>query len=255
MTAAVHMLPQLVLLIFVLHTSMRCWSQLPMPRLSQIIWKTSLLCLTALRGAAAPERLPVEQNRWRLDASRCATSVAHLPVSVRSAEGKEAKEFPGLGFFNQTVPPSSAGSKRRKSGSSGGPTRRRRRHTASSYDSLRQGRCITALQAKARGQPSERAPHCALNPISSGGTGRRGGRRGKLRRRSARVTGKGGDLTFKIKALAQKGESVSGKKRGQRWLIIIADDYLINTMMFVPLMKKLIIFVFWWIEYYWFIKC
>lgn len=128
--------------------------------------------------------------------------------------GKRSKEFPGLGFFNQTVPPSSAGSKRRKGGSSGGPTRRRRRHTASSYDSLRQGRCITALQAKARGQPSERAPHCALNPISSGGTGRRGGRRGKLRRRSARVTGKGGDLVFKIKALAQKCESVSGGKKG-----------------------------------------
>lgn len=131
--------------------------------------------------------------------------------------GKRSKEFPGLGFFNQTVPPSSAGSKRRKSGSSGGPTRRRRRrHTASSYDSLRQGRCITALQAKAHGQPSERAPHCALNPISSGGTGRRGGRRGKLRRRSARVTGKGGDLAFKIKALALKTrESVSGKKGGE----------------------------------------
>lgn len=95
MTAAVHMLPQLVLLIFVLHTSKRCWSQLPMPRLSQIIWKTSLLCLTALRGAAAPELLPVEQNRWRLDASRCATSIAHLPVSVRSAEGKEAKSSQG----------------------------------------------------------------------------------------------------------------------------------------------------------------
>lgn len=139
-----------------------------MPRLSQILSQTSSSSPARRRCAGAPtcgaDQVPTGCKQVRNEHSS--------PTSFSALRrGKRSKEFPGLCFFNQTVPASSAGSRRRKSGSSGGPTRRRRRrHTASSYTSLHQGRCITALQAKARGQPSERAAHCALNPVRSAGT-------------------------------------------------------------------------------------
>lgn len=46
------------------------------------------------RCAGAPTCGAEQVDDW-MDASRCATSIAHLPVSVRSAEGKEAKSSQG----------------------------------------------------------------------------------------------------------------------------------------------------------------
>lgn len=60
--------------------------------------------------------------------------------------GERSKEVPVLGFFSQTVPPSSARSKRRKEVPSGGVDTPPHRTAPSA-----RGRCITALQAKARG--------------------------------------------------------------------------------------------------------